>query len=179
MPLVISCSLNPASRSRRLAEAACAACRERGAAPDFMDLRDHAIPFCAGGGTPVEPALRDRIARAEAILLAVPIYNYDVNAAAKNLVELTGRAWNEKLVGFLCAAGGRGSYMSVMGLANSLMLDFRCLVIPRFVYASRADFLDDASPPFKPEVGERIEELCAHTLALAGAIASLSPSEKT
>jgi FMN reductase len=37
-----------------------------------------------------------------------------------------------KVVGFLCAAGGKSSYMSVMRLANSLMLDFRCLIIPHF-----------------------------------------------
>ena len=47
----------------------------------------------------------DRARRAaDAILLAVPIYNYDVNAAAKNLVEHTGSAWENKIVGFLAAA---------------------------------------------------------------------------
>jgi FMN reductase len=30
--------------------------------------------------------------------------------------------------------------MSIMSLANSLMLDFRCLIIPRFVYVTGADF---------------------------------------
>ncbi|MES1168133.1 MAG: NAD(P)H-dependent oxidoreductase, partial [Oleiharenicola lentus] len=71
-----------------------------------------------------------------------PIYNYDGNAALKNLIELTGRAWENKVVGFLCAAGGVASYMSIMPLANSLMLDFRCVVVPRFVYATDAAFAD-------------------------------------
>ena len=39
------------------------------------------------------------------IVLATPVYNYHVSAATKNLIELTGSAWEDKLVGFLCAAG--------------------------------------------------------------------------
>ena len=65
-----------------------------------------------------------------------------MSAALKNLIELTGESWEDKVVGFLCAAGGSMSYMSVMSLANSLMLDFRCLVIPRIVYATSEDFTD-------------------------------------
>ena len=48
------------------------------------------------------------VAAARCVLLAAPVYNYDVNAAAKNLVELTGRAWEGKVVGLLLSAGGRG-----------------------------------------------------------------------
>lgn len=83
-----------------------------------------------------------KIACASCLLLAVPIYNFDAGSAAKNLIELKGNAWSEKTVGFLCAAGGRSSYMSVMSLANSLMLDFRCLIIPRYVYADKGAFAD-------------------------------------
>ena len=70
------------------------------------------------------------------MIVAAPVYNYDVSASAKNMIELTGNAWEDKMVGFLCAAGGMSSYMSVMAYANSLMLDFRCVIIPRFVYAT-------------------------------------------
>ena len=58
-------------------------------------------------------------------------------------MELTGKgAWENKTVAFLNAAGGHSSYMSVMAVANSLMLDFRCVIVPRFVYATPADFDD-------------------------------------
>src|SRR5438105_5053395 len=76
-------------------------------------------------------------------LVAAPIYNYDVAAAAKNMIELAGSAWENKVVGFLCAAGGTASYMSVMAYANSLMLDFRCVIIPRFVFATSDAFDGD------------------------------------
>ena len=47
-----------------------------------------------------------------------------------------GEAWNDEIVGFLCAAGGQSSYMSVIAYANSLILDFRCTIVPRFVFAT-------------------------------------------
>ena len=86
-----------------------------------------------------DPQVRElgiRISKSAGIILALPIYNYSVGASAKNLIELTGAAWARKPVSFLCSAGGQSSYMAVMGLANSLMLDFRSYILPRFVYAA-------------------------------------------
>ncbi|NBC11427.1 MAG: NADPH-dependent oxidoreductase [Planctomycetes bacterium] len=171
--LVIACSLNSDSRSAQLAAAVGKALAEQGVAVEAVDLREYELPLCDAGAAygheHVEP-LRRAVAEADAVLLAVPIYNYDVNAAAKNLVELTGKAWLGKVVGFLCAAGGRGSFMSVMGLANSLMLDFRCLILPRFVYATGVDFDEDGTP--NPVVRERVAELAQETVRVAGALAA-------
>lgn len=169
--LVISCSAHPGSRSRLLAKAAFDELREAGAEAGFYDMREHALPLCDGAttyGHPKVPILTEAIQNARAIILATPIYNYDANAIAKNLLEHTGRAWENKVVAFLCAAGGRGSYMSIMGLANSLMLDFRCLIVPRFVYASdRESFSEDGIAD--PTLHARIAELVAETRRLAGA----------
>ena len=72
-----------------------------------------------------------------------------------------GDAWSNIIFGFLCAAGGKASYMSVMSLANSLMLDFRCLIIPRFVYTVSDDFTekDITDPKVKTQVKELAKEL--------------------
>jgi FMN reductase len=121
---------------------------ELGAAAGLLDLRDHPLPLCDGEAAYDHPdvgPLTETIRAARVIVVATPVYNYDANAAAKNLVELTGDAWEDKVVGFLCAAGGQSSYMSVLGLANSLMLDFRCLILPRFVYATKHDFGPDGA----------------------------------
>ena len=168
--LVISCSLHPRSRSRRLAEAAVASLRSQGAPVELVDLRDYELPFCDGDACCSAPAverLQQQIAKVSAILLAAPVYNYDLNAAAKNLIELTGDAWEGKPVGFLCAAGGRSSYMSPMGLANNLMLDFRCWIIPRFVYATKADFNGDQ---VSHVIGTRVEQLAATAVAIGRAL---------
>ncbi len=181
--LIISCSLNPSSRSARLAALAAERLAEAGVDCRRIDLRQWPLPLCGTPGAYDDPRvveLQGMVGAAAGVILAVPIYNFDVNAAAKNLIELTGQAWNDKVVGFLCAAGGRASYMSVMGLANSLMLDFRCLVLPRFVYASKDTFGADGG--VADAIAARVEELADAMLRLCGALqradgeASLRPT---
>ncbi len=144
--LIVACSLNPESRSRILARRAEATLSQAGVKVDFMDLMDNPLPLCDGDSVYSMPEVKsasERVQKAEGILISVPIYNYYANAAAKNFVELTGKSWEDKVVGFLCAAGGKSSYMSIMSLANSLMLDFRCVVLPRFVYSTGESFDDN------------------------------------
>lgn len=164
--LVLSTSLNPSSKSRRLAQAARAALESDGIASGWLDLQDLPLPLCDGGaayGHPNVATAARVIAEASGIIVACPIYNYDLNAAFKNLVELTGKAaWENKTVAFLNAAGGPSSYMSVMAAANSLMLDFRCVIVPRFVYAGPADF--DKNGISNPAIVERVA-LCARATA--------------
>jgi NAD(P)H-dependent FMN reductase len=127
-----------------------------------IDLRECPLPFCDGEAAYGHPGvlnLSKAISDARVIVLATPIYNFDASSALKNLIELTGESWDDKVVGFLCAAGGSLSYMAVMSLANSLMLDFRCLIIPRFVFATGDDFQDWQLS--SPELRERIQKLAA------------------
>jgi len=147
--LVISASLRSASLSRAMAEILVAAYAKLGVSHQMVDLREYVLPLCDGEaayGHPHVTTLSALVEGARVIVVATPIYNYDANATTKNLVELTGSAWENKTVGFLCAAGGASSYMSIMSLANSLMLDFRCLIIPRFVYAKGEDFTEKKKP---------------------------------
>ena len=160
MYLVISCSLRPASRSRILARRAHECLTTAGHEAELIDLIDHPLPLCDGDTSydAEHVAKLDALIRnAQGVLIGTPVYNYDASAATKNLIELTGQAWTNKVVGFLCAAGGGGSYMSMMGLANSLMLDFRCLVIPRFVYATKEAYAEGRVSDSK--VNDRIQEL--------------------
>jgi len=171
--LVISSSLNPASRSRILAKRAEALLVESGAALEYIDLRTLNLPACDGNDCYRVPEVQEigkKISHAEGILLATPIYNYSVSASAKNLVELTGQAWARKIVGFLCAAGGQGSYMGVMGLANMLMLDFRTLILPRFVYAAETAF--EGEDIVDTAVEDRLRDLTATLVKFSVALRS-------
>ncbi len=162
--LIISCSLDPESRSRVMAQHAASALTSSGESVDWLDLQESPLPLCDGAsvyGQSEVVHVAERVRSAQGIILAAPVYNFDVNAAAKNLVELTGKAWQDQVVGFLLAAGGQSSYMSVMSLANSLMLDFRCLILPKFVYATGQAF--DGNGITDPMVDARIVEL-THTL---------------
>lgn len=153
--LVISTSLRSGSHSRVLGHFLA-----QELAGEHLDLREFPLPLCDGDTAYNDPnaeTLSAKIAAARVILLAVPIYNYDGNAAAKNLIELTGSAWEDKIVGFACAAGGMSSYMSILGLANDLMFDFRCVILPRFVYAIGSDFADGQIT--SPKIRERLQQL--------------------
>jgi FMN reductase len=170
--VVLSASLNDKSRSRILAEAAAGTLSEQDESTvEVADLRDFDLPFCNAGSAYSAPdvnRLKAILEGAEGIIVASPIYNFDVNAALKNALELTGDAWNGKVVAFLNAAGGSGSYMSVMSFANSLMLDFRAIILPRFVYATGKDF--DENNVVNAEIAARIAELARETRRFAKAL---------
>jgi NAD(P)H-dependent FMN reductase len=171
MILVISSSLHPDSRSRILARACMQQLEQVGEPATLFDLAETPLPACDGAtayGDANVQALGKLIAEADGILLAAPVYNFDVNAAAKNAVELTGRAWTGKVVGMMLAAGGQGSYMSAMGLANSLMLDFRCIIVPRFIYATGDSFEGDNLAD--ENIQKRVETLISETIHLAKAL---------
>jgi FMN reductase len=159
--LIVSCSLNSSSNSRALAHNAYKILTEQGTEVEFLDISKIDLPICDGNkcySNANVKLIKEKVMQASGILFAVPIYTYDVNAAAKNFVELVGRTLSEKVVGFICAAGGFGSFMSVMPFANSLMLDFRCVIIPRFVYAIEDD-INENQEIVNDKINLRMKEL--------------------
>lgn len=172
MHLIISTSLHPNSRSRILGQTAAAAFHALDEEHQLLDLIDMSLPQCDGDQCYADAnvqKLGEAIAGANAVLIASPVYNYDVSSPCKNLIELTGQAWTDKVVGFMLAAGGQGSYMAAMGIANSLMLDFRSLIIPRFVYTTGEAFTGNQLS--EPDVADRINELVKTSVRLGQAVA--------
>ena len=169
--LVVSTSGNPESNSRRMGRLAFAHLQKAKVDCVWLDISELGLPLCDADKCYTQPSaqkLSKAIEAADGILIATPVYNYDVAATAKNMVELTGSSWEDKVVGFLCAAGGMNSYMSVMAFANSLMLDFRCVIIPRFVYATGHAF--DGEDLKDTKVGERIEEVAGELMRFTEAL---------
>ena len=155
--LIIGTSLDPDSRSQQLARVAFQICQTQNIIAEILDLRDYDLPIAGSADSfdsSIVQELSARVSTYRKVIFTVAIYNYDVSAAAKNFLELLGDTWLEgAVVGFICTAGGRSSYMSVMGFANSLMLDFRAWVAPKFVYAVKTDDLHGT------ELKTRIEAL--------------------
>jgi len=169
--LILSCSLNPESCSHRLAIAAATTAETLGLMHELVDLRDWDLPICDGKDCYQHPSvapITKKVESAKAVLIASPVYNYDLNAAVKNVIELTGRAWAEKPVGMLCMAGGHNSYMAPIGLANSLMFDFRCHILPRYVYATSEDFSADRD--LSEELNGRVRQLVQSAAGLGDAL---------
>ena len=174
--LIISCSLKEFSRSRAMAKRAETRLKDKGVELEFIDMNEYPLPFCNAGDCYSDPdvqKLQQLITDCDGILVACPIYNFTINSVYKNLVELTGRAWQDKVVGFLNAAGGKSSYMSVMSIANSLMLDFRSVILPRFVYASEGDF--DGVELSNDAIDERLSDLCDDLIRFTQALRSEKP----
>ena len=127
---------------------------------EFFDLQKNPLPMCDGDrcyDLPEVIDFRKKVENAKGIIMAIPIYNYNVSSGAKNIIELGGRMLYDKVFGFICAAGGKSSYMSVMSFASSLMIDYRCFIIPKFVYALKSDFNENEIT--NPDIKERIDEL--------------------
>ena len=127
---------------------------------EFFDLQKNPLPMCDGDkcyDLPDVIDFRKKVESAKGIIMAIPIYNYNVSSGAKNIIELGGRMLYDKVFGFICAAGGKSSYMSVMSFASSLMIDYRCFIIPKFVYALKSDFNEKEIT--NPDIKERIREL--------------------
>ncbi len=166
--LIISASLHKRSRSRVLAEFALEVFKEKNSEAELIDLRDYPLPFCDGGesfGHPQVAELKTKILNSEGILVAAPVYNYDLNAAIKNVLDLTASAWENKVVGLMATAGGRGSYMAPMNFLNALMLNSRCLVIPRYVFALESEIQEKNFT--NPQIPDRIRELVSTMLRLS------------
>ena len=171
--LVISTSGNSDSNSRIMGRIAFAHLQKRKADCDWIDISMLDLPLCDADKCYLNAAARDlkkSIEAADGMIVAAPVYNFDVSAAAKNMIELTGDAWEGKVVGFLCAAGAISSYMSVMAYANSLMLDFRTVIIPRFVYATSEAFEGDelVDKHVEKRVQQVADDLIRFTKALRG-----------
>lgn len=167
--LVISTSLNPESRSLLLAKEAHRLLSLKGKA-ELLDLRKARLPHFDGGKSAQSRAVKrvkEKIQKATTIIIAAPVYNYDVGAAAKNLIELTGDAFTDKTVGFMCAAGGKGSRMAFLGLAGSMLMDFRCLIIPDFVVADKGAF--EGERIVEAFTNERLQMLVDKAVKLDGA----------
>lgn len=164
--LIVATSLSSTSRSRILAHLAAEKLARADVPCALLDLNETPLPFTGSDAAWGDP----EVARAKALtkaathlLFAVPVYNYDVNAVAKNYIEHMGKdALEGKTVGFLLSAGGAGSYMAVMPFANSLMLDFRCWIVPRFLYVSKDLEAGKLPAPLEERLDGLLADLLSH-----------------
>lgn len=168
--LVINCNLAPVSRTSVAATETWSKFDKNDTA-DLIHLSELSLPICEGKECYKHHQviqLTERVKKAKGVILTVPIYNYAANAATKNLIELMGSAWQHKVVGFVCTAGGEKSYLAILPTANSLMVNFRTLIIPRFVYIQEKQIQNGIIE--SQEVHHRLQQLVDELKKLASAI---------
>lgn len=165
--MIVSASLRSMSRNRTMANYLADCYRKQAISPSLVNLRAVSLPFCDGETAwshPDVPTPAKMFLVARVIMVATPIYNFDVSAALKNLIELNRPILGKQNRRFSLLRRGSLSYMSIMSVASSLMLDFRCLIIPRFVFATVQDF--KAEELVSAEVVERIQGLAAASIRI-------------
>lgn len=167
--VILSCSLDPRSRSRVLAEACQTWIRIKGWEVSLLDMRDYPLPDFDNDtifGDANYLALKNAIQAADSIIIASSVYNWSLSSTLKKVIECTGShdpkadltsAWFDKIVTFVCAGGLHHSYMAYAPTATSLMMDFKCIINPHMVYAASSDFDDDNA--INPEIIKRIDKV--------------------
>lgn len=144
--LIIGTSLNPESNSQLLAQEAFKYIKGKGDV-ELLDLRKiERLPFCHGlkeVRPPFVMELMEKVKNAHGVLIATPVYDYSMTGGTKNFVEITREGWEDKIVAVVSASGGIRSYMALTPLMNSLMLDFRCVIVPNFVHAPGDNFTEE------------------------------------
>lgn len=180
---VISSSLSPTSKSAILAQHTATFLEKEGNSVDFIDLRKFVLPLCNGlnnsaYGHPEVEEIHDRILSANGIIVATPIYNFSISASCKNLFELTntpyrdklsGKAWSEKVVGFIGQSGSPQSLLAPFSFFGSLIFDAHTTIVPHFVMSSAEDFEGDIP---SPSILKRVEKLSQETQRFTQALKS-------
>lgn len=162
---VLNAGLGQSALTRVLSQAAADAVSRHGAHVEHFDVQEsRVLPYGEDGSDGVED-LRGGLHRAEGIIISFPVYNANMNATLKAVIEHCGPELSGKVVGLMATAGGHFGYMSVLSVVQSLMFDLRAWIVPRHVYAVNEDF--DEGRLASDDVARRIDQLAHDTADMA------------
>lgn len=126
---------------------------------DLVDLADADLP--AAWTHELAPASRSfvqQIERVDAAVVITPEYNHSFPAALKQAIDISGRAWVRKPVGFVSYGGLSGGLRAVEAL-RPVFAEVRATTIRETVSFHQLPF-DDHGAPLDPVNAE----LAAHTM---------------
>jgi FMN reductase len=161
--LAVVGSVTPPGRLRRAVSEGL----ERSPAPaELLDLAEMQLPF-ADGRSPGEvggdlPGVLDRIAAAETLLLATPVYRGSLTGALKNLLDLTPvEALEGKPVALLAMGATPHHFLGAERHLRDVLAFFGAHVAPVAGYLTSKDF-EDGRP--SPRASETVDALLAGRL---------------
>jgi len=167
--IIISSSLQAGTRCQTLALKVKEKMEMRKITPEFLDLKDYKLPLCDGKASYGDPAVKKvqaLIRKADVIIFAFPVYNDYCSAPAKNLIDLTGKEWENKVVGLIATAGSARSYGAPRAIANGLGY-FSCRVISKHVYADKVDYPKNTE--LNAAMHKRLDLLVEDSMCIASA----------
>ena len=163
-------SVTPPGRLRRAVQEALA--RAEGTQTELIDLAERQIPFADGrpatelGGDTA--AVIAALARADAILLATPIYRGSLTGALKNLLDHVPVAVLQGTPVALVSMGGSDHhYLGAERHLRDVLAFFGAHPLPTAVYLSGRDFTD-GQPSQRAE--HALDAVIRSAVTLAGAL---------
>lgn len=158
--------LGSVTRPGRLRRALAAAIADRAAdgGAELLDLAEHSVSFADGSDPETlgndTGALVARIAAADAVVFASPVYRGSLSGSLKNLIDQTPLgALAGKPVGIVAMGGSDHHFLGVERHLRDILAFFGARTAPLAVYLTNADF-DAAGEP-----GERALDALAALLA--------------
>ena len=88
-------------------------------------------------------SLSNLINNTDNIIIGMGVHCYSINDSLKILLDNCFEGANDKFFGIICAAGGERSYLSTMHLTQICMNEWRMIQLPRIVYATKKDFVNN------------------------------------
>ena len=145
--LMIVGAATPPGRLAAAVAFAAEAARGHSAAVDILNLAETPIEIC--DGRPLEAynqATRqavDLIAKAQAVLIAAPVYRASYPGVLKNLLDTTPvEALQSKPVGIVAMGGSPHHFLGVDWQLREILTWFGALLAPTSVYLTGGDFKD-------------------------------------
>ena len=145
--LMIVGAATPPGRLAAAVAFAAEAARGHGAAVDILNLAETPIEIC--DGRPLEAynqATRqavDLIAKAQAVLIAAPVYRASYPGVLKNLLDTTPvEVLRSKPVGLVAMGGSPHHFLGVDWQLREVLTWFGALLAPTSVYLTGGDFKD-------------------------------------
>jgi chromate reductase len=152
--LAVSGSLRTGGFNRQLLDVAVAHARSLGAEVDVVDLKALGLPFYDGdvearGLPPPVSELRERLGRAQGLLISSPEYNSSIPGGLKNALDWAsrppGRLFHEKWVAMMGATPGVFGTARMQPHLRQVLSSVGALVLPGQVH------LPKAAEAFTPE----------------------------
>lgn len=171
LAIVLGSATPPGRLHRAIGEAAARA-RERGGPVQVIDLAECRIAF-ADGRSPNEldddtAATIERLAAADSIVLATPVYRGSMTGALKNLLDqMPVAALRGKPTGLVAMGASDHHFLGAERHLRDVLAFFGAVTMPVAVYLRGADF--EAGEP-TPRCAELLDGLLDGVLALAAAL---------
>lgn len=171
-------SVTPPGRLRRAVdEAVQRAGRSGRAEAELIDLAERRIAF-ADGRRPEDlgddtAAVVDAITRADAVVLATPVYRGSLTGTLKNLLDhVPVPALQGVPTGIVAMGASDHHYLGAERHLRDVLAFFGALVLPTAVYLSSRDFTDGVP---SAQAAEELDALLGSAITLAGSLADAPP----